>query len=155
MPADEFEPIPFKEPSSTLFELLDWCEAAHADIMRVPKELLGDRFHEADEAGHLLEGTEWPYLSMSDGVALLSAAHPMGSGPIPPSRLSRDSLERIRIDIPLPAVLPEVEFVYSGAEFNEEFGPTQLARIARARAETRFQRTLDNRARYRRMCRRT
>ena len=45
---------------------------------------------------------------------------------------------------------PEVEYVYSGAEFNEAFGPVELVKIARQRAEARQRRRRINRARYRR-----
>ena len=86
-----------------------------------------------------------------DGVALRSTPHPLGAGPEPPSRLSKDSLERIEIDIPVPPG-PEIEYVRSGAEFNEEFGPVALAALARQRTEDRFRQKLTRRGRYRRMC---
>jgi hypothetical protein len=83
-----------------------------------------------------------------DGVALTSLPHPMGSGPIPPSRLSKGSLERVEIDIPLPTNLPELAYAYSGAEFNDEHGPTAVAKLARERAESRLARKYARRARY-------
>jgi hypothetical protein len=85
-----------------------------------------------------------------DGIGLLSMPHPMGQGPLPPSRFSPGSIERLEIDIPVPDG-PELAYVSSGAEFNEEFGPVALAALARQRTEARYRRKLDRRARYRRM----
>jgi hypothetical protein len=45
---------------------------------------------------------------------------------------------------------PEVAYAYSGAEFNEEFGPAAVASIARGRAEARMTRKRANYQRYRR-----
>lgn len=49
---------------------------------------------------------------------------------------------------------PEVEMVYQGAEFNEDFGPLALAGLARKRAQARHGRKDARRRRYMRMCRR-
>lgn len=87
------------------------------------------------------------------GVALISAAHPLGTGDVKTVRFSPGSIERIEIDLPI-GPLPEVEFVYSGAEFNEEFGPLALVKLARERGEARVRQKCNDRARYRRMCRR-
>jgi hypothetical protein len=43
---------------------------------------------------------------------------------------------------------PELTYAYSDAEFNEEFGPTALADLARRRAEARRRRKDARRARY-------
>lgn len=43
---------------------------------------------------------------------------------------------------------PEVAFAYSGAEFNEDFGPAGLARLARERADARLARKDARRHRY-------
>jgi hypothetical protein len=45
---------------------------------------------------------------------------------------------------------PEVAYAYSGAEFNDQFGPAAVSRIARARAEARLKRKDIRRARYQR-----
>jgi len=46
---------------------------------------------------------------------------------------------------------PEVAYAYSGAEFNDQFGPAAATRLARARAEERLKRKDIRRARYQRM----
>lgn len=46
---------------------------------------------------------------------------------------------------------PEIAYVYSGVEFNDEFGPTAALRIARARADARIARKAIRRKRYQRM----
>ncbi len=79
----------------------------------------------------ILDISYWNRGASGDGVALQSAAHPMGSGPIPPSRLSSSSLERIEIEVPLPANCPEIAYACSGAEFNDQFGPAAVVALAR------------------------
>lgn len=103
-------------------------------------------------AGSGLGGAAARLLFDADGVALCSASHPMASGPIPPSRLSRHSLERVEIAVALPPG-PEIAYAYA-AEFNDGFGPAAAVRLARERQEARMRQKYARRARYmRRSCR--
>lgn len=97
-------------------------------------------------AGSGLGGLAARLLFDADGVALNSIAHPMASGPIPPSRLSRHSLERVEIDIPLTPG-PEIAYAYA-AEVNDGFGPASAVKLARERQEARMRQKYARRARY-------
>lgn len=97
-------------------------------------------------AGSGLGGIAARLLFDGAGVTLCSASHPMASGPIPPARLSRHSLERVTIDIPL-APGPEIAYAYA-AEFNDGFGPVAAVRLARERQEARMRQKYARRARY-------
>lgn len=54
------------------------------------------------------------------------------------------------VDYAIAGLPREVDYAYSGAEFNEAFGPLEVVKLARRRAEARRRRRLVNRARYRR-----
>lgn len=98
-------------------------------------------------AGSGLGGAVARLLFDADGVTLCSASHPMASGPIPPSRLSRGSLERVEIDIGDLLPGPEIAYAYAAA-FNDGFGPAAAVRLARERQEARMRQKYARRARY-------
>lgn len=85
--------------------------------------------------------------AVAAGVFLNSTSHPMGSGPIQPSGVSRGSLERVTIHIGDLLPGPEIAYAYA-AEVNDGFGPASAVKLARERQEARMRQKYARRARY-------
>ncbi len=131
-------------------------------------EFVPTRLYDADQVGQMISDGSWPQLRIAvdpaspdgdhAGVALYSIAHPSGDLTVHdvftiPPRLNPQSLERLEIEIRL-APGPEIAFAYSGAEFNEDFGPAALVKLARERQEARWTKKMHNRRRFMRRQRR-